>query len=119
MLRTIVIIVCVVILSIGLYIRFNWDKYQMDSICLMYDKFLNESFENSVQRKYEDPNHGMKKKILVNSKEIPVFLDNSGFYDFINPGDSIVKIKGSPEIKVYQDSALINTFKIDFGCLDD
>ena len=116
--RIIIAVLCAIILIFGLYIRFNWDKYKMKSKCLMYEQFVETSINGSVKRKYQDKNHGLKEKVQINDLVISVFLDSSGFYDFVQPGDSVVKDVGVGLIEIYRNDSSMKQFTIDFGCDD-
>jgi len=84
----------------------------------MYEQFVETSINGSVKRKYQDKNHGLKEKVQINDLVISVFLDSSGFYDFVQPGDSVVKDVGVGLIEIYRNDSSMKQFTIDFGCDD-
>jgi len=84
-----------------------------------YQKEEATEYMGVVIRKYVDKsNHNWKTLIVENNcTEIKTIwnADKSGFFEFVNEGDSIVKISGSYMIQVYNNNFLIKTFKIDWG----
>ncbi len=112
-------IIVIAAIAIALYFHINDSELRNKATCEEYYEYLNLEFYTSLQGKFLDTNSHMRPTIKVNDIEIDVSLDNFGLYESILIGDSLVKVRSNPEIKVYRDSVLINTFKIDFGCLDD
>lgn len=82
----------------------------------MYERYVETSCKGLVKRKYEDKNHGLKEKVQIDDLVISVFLDSSGFYDFVQPGDSVVKEAGIGLIEVYRNDSCVKQFTLDFGC---
>jgi len=65
-------------------------------------------YEGKVIKKYLDTaNHYSRTILLVDSlgegQSIIDNFDNSGFYDYVNAGDSIVKEKESLDVTVFRD----------------
>lgn len=106
--------IILVAVAIGFY--FSSSNYQNKVVCDTYEVFLDIEFSNIVEDKYLDQKHHMNRTIKINNREIIFTLDESGFYEFVNEGDSLSKEKGNPKIEVYRQGQYIRAFKIDLGC---
>jgi len=88
-------------------------------LCNLRNNFKNADYIAIVKKKYEDrENHSYKTLILeINHKDYTMILpvDSSGYYEFVQIGDTVSKLKGSDLIRVNKSK----TFRIYFACGDD
>ena len=88
-----------------------------NEICLQqYEKEKYNFFNGIVTNKFiNKKEHNYKTLILDGKRTIWMNWDLSGLYEFIQTNDSIIKNKGSYEVKLYRNS-IEYKFSIDFGC---
>jgi hypothetical protein len=109
-------ILVVIVFVIAVIIIFSREGYRNNAICKLQEEFEDYSIQGKIEEKYQDPEFGMKEAILVNSIDYHIYLDSSGFYDYVSVDDSIVKSSGSTLVKIYRNGTYIKEFELDFGC---
>lgn len=117
--KTIVSIVFVVLLIVGLWIRLNPDEYRNRAVCELFAEFKTSSFNGVVEKKFLDEEHHLHEAIFVDNQEHHFNHDKSGFYTFIQEGDSIIKKEGSESVVIYRQGKMVEQYEIDFGCQSD
>ncbi|RQO63981.1 hypothetical protein DBR40_26570 [Pedobacter sp. KBW01] len=96
----------------------NGQKFYRTLTCAMFDDFKRESYSGEVVKKFIDQkNHRTETVILDNGKNIYFVSDTSHFYEKINVGDIVRKIKNDSSLIVNSHGKL-STFNIYFGCKD-
>ncbi|MBI3142048.1 MAG: hypothetical protein HYZ16_04410 [Bacteroidetes bacterium] len=86
--------------------------------CRAHNQFVNSSFEGVVEDKYRDRNAHLYPTIkLTNDRRRFVFhsIEKSAFYDFVEQGDSLLKEKGSMDVRLIR-SNIDTVITIDYGC---
>lgn len=105
-----------IIIIISLLIIVNNDKLNTSLACAKLEEFKNEEYDELVLRKYiDEENHQFRTIELNNKKTLVLARDTSGFYNFIQQNDSIVKRKGTDILMVYRLNT-VHRFKIYYGC---
>jgi hypothetical protein len=100
----------------GIYIRTHFEEYRNKAACEMFDEFKNRTIHGFVNAKYLDENHHLNETIEVKGEKIMMTHDISGFYDFIQIGDSINKEMNKSDIRIIRNEVFVRSFEIDFGC---
>ena len=81
--------------------------------------YVNKEYNGIINKKFEDKeNHALPTFIIKEENERKIFgsfRDNSGLYEYSQVGDSIIKEKGSLEVKIIRDDE-DTIFKLDFNC---
>lgn len=107
----------IVILS-SILIVTNGEKFNTSIACSRLTKFKGEEYHKVVSKKYLDQkNHRFKTIEFHEGDPIVLARDTSGFFNFIQPNDSLVKTRGSRTLSVYRGDS-IHRFNIFFGCSD-
>ena len=88
------IIILILFIMFAYYLAPNKNFYNR-----MLKNRIEEEYNGKVESKYIDSTNHMTPKLKVSSKIIS--LENT-FWDEVNIGDSIVKIKGDAIIKLYK-----------------
>ena len=88
------IIILIVFIMFAYYLTPNKNFYNR-----MLKNRIKEEYNGKVEAKYIDSANHMTPKLKLSSKTIS--LENT-FWDEVNIGDSIVKIKGNAIIKLYK-----------------
>jgi len=112
----VIILICVIILIHGIYVKTNPEKYWNLGACEMYEEFLGLYFNGNIEAKYLDEEHHLNKTIEVKGIKIDIGLDISGLYEFIIIGDSLLKKQDENSVAVYRNNEHIRTFSVDFNC---
>jgi hypothetical protein len=90
---------CVFLILVFLMIKFEDYSHKR-----FLEKYKKEKFEGKILRKYIDRKQHNYQMLVIQKKEgqdsSSYSNDSSGFWDFIEIGDSIIKIENSNEIKV-------------------
>ncbi len=96
----------------------NGKKFYRPLACAMFDDFKRESYSGEVVKKFIDQkNHRAETVILDNGKNINFVSDTSHFYEKINVGDVVRKIKNDSSLVVNSHGKL-SSFTIYFECND-
>ncbi len=87
--------------------------------CEAENSLKKEKFNGNVVKKYIDREQHLYPTLkLANYNRIVVVdYDKSGFYPFVQIGDSLIKEKGSLDIRLIRNE-LDTVFTIDYGCED-
>lgn len=105
-----------VISMVSIFIFTNDDKFSNSLACTKKEEFKNEIYQGILIRKYIDQsNHGSQTLIFNRNLVLVLARDTSGFYNFIQKNDSIVKEKNSDFITVHRNNK-VEKFEIYFGC---
>lgn len=74
--------------------------------CKRFNDYLDHQIIGTIESKYIDKqNHAFKTLNFTNGKrEVEVTLFVKGLYDFLQSGDSIRKISGNSELKVFRNN---------------
>jgi hypothetical protein len=56
------------------------------------------------------------KDVYGMTKEYEILMDNSGFWDFVEQGDSLYKPNNIKTMRVYRNGKLAGEFLLDIGC---
>ncbi|HPR86325.1 MAG TPA: hypothetical protein PLG33_09740 [Prolixibacteraceae bacterium] len=90
---------CVFIALIFLMIK--WEDYSHKKFL---EKYKKAKFEGQIIKKYIDRKQHNYQMLVIQKKEgrdsTYYDTDSSGFWDFVEIGDSVIKIENSNEIKV-------------------
>jgi hypothetical protein len=124
--RKTVVIICVI--GIGIYFIVNTLPFLFvpketilnKSRCDDEKKALEENFEGVVKNKFRDKKNHMWETIeYVNAFGTHLSLiflnDASAAFDFLEPGDTLIKDGGNLEITIQRDD-VIQKFRLDYGC---
>lgn len=108
-----------VILSVVFMIAFitfaYFDTGLEQNVCLSFDQAKEWNIDGTIQSHYIDSNQHNFPMIVINGIEYNLVHDFSGFFEYTNVGDSILKEKGSTNILVYKVEE-VKTFILDFNC---
>ena len=87
--------------------------------CSNLEEFKRTEFNGQVVKKYVDQSNHNSKTIQIQDHdhvfEYVLIQDTSGFYEYVKPGDSLLKFKNDDHIKLMRDK-LSRKFKIWYGC---
>jgi hypothetical protein len=117
---TVGILLMIYILLFGSPFNFIVENEIKKANCLDRQNALEESIEGVVINKFRDKESHMWKTIeyshkTKSSKSLILMNDRSGAYDFILPGDSILKNRNSLEFKITR-SGVVTIYQLDFEC---
>ncbi|WP_316839812.1 hypothetical protein [Pedobacter gandavensis] len=107
----------VVLVLVPVVFIINDDNLNNYYTCNRLGNFKKEDYNGVVVKKFiNEANHSMRTVKLTNNLDIVLNEDTSSFYQFIEKNDSIVKVKGSDELKVFRSGQMFK-FKIYFPCI--
>jgi hypothetical protein len=109
----------IITIIVGVAMFYYAEKVRYPLCLKRTEKYRAIDFQGVVSDKYTEFNHG-KKVINIQSSDAVKFYrqtDHSGFYEFVQIGDSVTKKGGSLDVYVYRDSSKYK-FTIDFKCED-
>lgn len=106
-----------------LFALFIWMNNTRSAQCLRQDKAFKEELVGVLKRKYLDKaNHAYETieiSMVGTSRQTNFFLfEKSGAYDYLLPGDSIVKPSMSLRLEVVR-SGISTSFDLWYGCEED
>lgn len=104
------------IIIVSIYLNRNQDEIRNNAFCKEYSEFLDYEIYARIEKKFQDSDHHNNETIIANEFKIVFAQDRSGFYKFVQEGDSLSKEKGNSKIEVFRQGQHIRTFKIDLGC---
>jgi hypothetical protein len=94
----------------------NGSKFNNSLGCSMADDFKKESYSGIIIRKFIDQkNHRARTVLLDNGTNICLARDTSQFYEKVNVGDMLKKIKNDSSLIVNRHDKT-SAFNIYFGC---
>ncbi|MBN2596804.1 MAG: hypothetical protein JXR82_08495 [Marinifilaceae bacterium] len=110
--------ICFLIISGILFFTYNIEN-QNSKIPQLFKEQVEKEYIGIVTKKYIDKeNHGNKTLILKRleiDKKTLWSADRSGFFEFVNKGDSIVKHSGSEVINIYRQDSLLQSFRMNWN----
>ena len=109
----------IIIISLVILYLNNSDSLDLSTSCSNLDYFKQTVFHGRVIKKYVDQSNHRLKTIQIQDRdqvfEYVLIQDTSGFYEYVKPGDSLLKLKNDDHIKLIRDG-LNRKFKIWYGC---
>lgn len=105
------------LMLVAIIIVFIEDKVASSNYCREMKKFKAMELEVSVKNKFLDTeNHNVPTVLFHNGKSLRLNRDTSRLFDYIEIGDTVLKLKESLEIKVVRSKTQQASFVIYFGC---
>ncbi len=111
----------ILVLGFFLYAIYRLPNTLNSSLCTDEDLAKKIELIGVIVSKYRDKNHHDNKAIgIINEEGVitqSTFLvnDRSGVYEYILPGDSIVKPSGRLDLNLYRNDSF-KIFYLDYGC---
>ena len=89
---------------------------QQERLCHYYEEAKDFNYSGTIHHAYLDTlNHNFRRVDLESGKTVYLNIDRSGLFEYLEPGDSIVKTKGSYEVLLFRND-LDTAFLMDYGC---
>lgn len=105
------IIWAIIFISIVIIYKFGLPSPE----CRVENRYKSDSYNGVIIKKFIDhDNHNYRTLVLKNGRKI-VIIEKSGFFNYVQIGDSINKVKGNLEIQTFRHEE-DTTFLIDCGC---
>jgi hypothetical protein len=94
----------------------SFSKCANMAMCAEEDHFKENGYSGIVIRKFlNDKNHRFRTLSLTGGDEMILVLDTTKLYDFVQPGDSIIKKRGSKEVFVKRNGKVVS-YVVYFDC---
>lgn len=106
------------IVALVLYMSIvSFSKCANIATCAEEDHFKENGYSGIVIRKFlNGKNHRFRTLSLTGGDEMILVLDTTKLYDFVQPGDSLIKKRGSKEVFVKRNGKVVS-YVVYFDCI--